>query len=294
MGFLTLGRRFLNNTARHHRRPHRRGHPRADGPDGRRCARCHDHKYDPIPTTDYYSLYGVFASSHEPKELPLIGEVKRTPEVDRVRGGAGEARGGVRRPRSRSGTRRTLTKLRDAESRRRVPPGRARRAAGSRPTQLQGFARERDLNRFVVRPLADVPRRPSGRRSRRCSRRWPRSPRSRRRSSRRRPPACSTRSAKDDEAVTRSRRRSPTRSRRRSKAATARARDGDRRGAAAKDAGRSWPRCSAAGRAARHPGRPTPTRCSTAPTATQLARAPQEDRRVQGDAARPPRRGRMC
>src|SRR6185295_8204775 len=24
------------------------------------CARCHDHKYDPIPTTDYYSLAGVF------------------------------------------------------------------------------------------------------------------------------------------------------------------------------------------------------------------------------------------
>ncbi|MFM7520315.1 MAG: PSD1 and planctomycete cytochrome C domain-containing protein, partial [Planctomycetota bacterium] len=27
------------------------------------CARCHDHKYDPIPTADYYALFGVFASS---------------------------------------------------------------------------------------------------------------------------------------------------------------------------------------------------------------------------------------
>jgi mono/diheme cytochrome c family protein len=27
------------------------------------CARCHDHKYDPIPTTDYYALQGVFAST---------------------------------------------------------------------------------------------------------------------------------------------------------------------------------------------------------------------------------------
>ena len=27
------------------------------------CARCHDHKYDPIPTKDYYRLAGVFASS---------------------------------------------------------------------------------------------------------------------------------------------------------------------------------------------------------------------------------------
>jgi mono/diheme cytochrome c family protein len=33
------------------------------------CARCHDHKYDPIPTTDYYALEGVFAST-EYVEVP--------------------------------------------------------------------------------------------------------------------------------------------------------------------------------------------------------------------------------
>ena len=38
------------------------------------CARCHDHKYDAIPTEDYYALYGVFGSCSEPNELPLIGE----------------------------------------------------------------------------------------------------------------------------------------------------------------------------------------------------------------------------
>jgi hypothetical protein len=27
------------------------------------CARCHDHKFDPIPTRDYYSLLGIFESS---------------------------------------------------------------------------------------------------------------------------------------------------------------------------------------------------------------------------------------
>ncbi|HZL34650.1 MAG TPA: PSD1 and planctomycete cytochrome C domain-containing protein [Tepidisphaeraceae bacterium] len=27
------------------------------------CARCHDHKFDPIPTNDYYALYGIFAST---------------------------------------------------------------------------------------------------------------------------------------------------------------------------------------------------------------------------------------
>ncbi len=72
LGFLTLGRRFLNQepdiiadridvTMR--------------GLNGLTvgCARCHDHKFDPIPTRDYYSLYGIFASSIEPKVLPIIG-----------------------------------------------------------------------------------------------------------------------------------------------------------------------------------------------------------------------------
>lgn len=75
MGFLTLGRRFLNNIN--------------DIIDDRldvisrgtmaltvTCARCHDHKYDPIPQADYYSLYGVLRSSTEPKEprnaMPLF------------------------------------------------------------------------------------------------------------------------------------------------------------------------------------------------------------------------------
>ncbi len=39
------------------------------------CARCHDHKYDPVPTADYYSLYGVFASSIEPYLRPRIGAI---------------------------------------------------------------------------------------------------------------------------------------------------------------------------------------------------------------------------
>ncbi len=31
-----------------------------------RCARCHDHKFDPVPQSDYYALYGVFASTAFP------------------------------------------------------------------------------------------------------------------------------------------------------------------------------------------------------------------------------------
>ena len=38
------------------------------------CARCHDHKFDPIPIADYYSLYGVFRSSHQPDNLPIIND----------------------------------------------------------------------------------------------------------------------------------------------------------------------------------------------------------------------------
>ncbi len=73
LGFLTLGRRFMFNEN--------------DIIDDRidvvsrgllgltvTCARCHDHKFDPVPTADYYSLYGVFASSVEPDEGPLLGK----------------------------------------------------------------------------------------------------------------------------------------------------------------------------------------------------------------------------
>ncbi len=64
LGFWTIGRRFLNS--------------QPDIIDDQldvmsrgmmgltvSCARCHDHKYDPVPTADYYSLYGVLAASRE-------------------------------------------------------------------------------------------------------------------------------------------------------------------------------------------------------------------------------------
>jgi len=45
------------------------------------CARCHDHKFDPIPTKDYYSLYGVFDSSnYSMNNQPVIHKIEDTLE----------------------------------------------------------------------------------------------------------------------------------------------------------------------------------------------------------------------
>ncbi len=35
------------------------------------CARCHDHKYDPVSMEDYYSLYGIFRNSVQPLNMPF-------------------------------------------------------------------------------------------------------------------------------------------------------------------------------------------------------------------------------
>jgi hypothetical protein len=63
-GFLTLGRQFLKDQ---HEIINDRIDVMTRGLMGLTvaCARCHDHKYDPISAADYYALYGVFASSEE-------------------------------------------------------------------------------------------------------------------------------------------------------------------------------------------------------------------------------------
>ncbi len=38
------------------------------------CARCHDHKFDPIPTKDYYALAGIFKSTKTMKNLGFVSE----------------------------------------------------------------------------------------------------------------------------------------------------------------------------------------------------------------------------
>jgi Protein of unknown function (DUF1553)/Protein of unknown function (DUF1549) len=49
------------------------------------CARCHDHKFDPIPTADYYSLYGIFSSIDEPEvgpEIPGSGDPEKRADYE--------------------------------------------------------------------------------------------------------------------------------------------------------------------------------------------------------------------
>jgi len=71
LGFLTLGPRFSGNI---HDILDDRIDVTTRGLMGLTvsCARCHDHKYDPVPTADYYSLYGVFRSAVEPTLQPTF------------------------------------------------------------------------------------------------------------------------------------------------------------------------------------------------------------------------------
>lgn len=64
MGFLTLGRRFLGVV---HDIIDDRIDTLTRGMQALTvsCARCHDHKFDPISIQDYYSMYGVFQASTE-------------------------------------------------------------------------------------------------------------------------------------------------------------------------------------------------------------------------------------
>ena len=77
LGFITVGKRFMNDA-------NEVIDDRIDvvtkGLMGLSvsCARCHDHKFDPVPTADYYSLHGVFASSAD--DNAALADNTDTPE----------------------------------------------------------------------------------------------------------------------------------------------------------------------------------------------------------------------
>ena len=83
LGFITVGKRFQN--------PNDVIDERIDALTKSTmaltvaCARCHDHKFDPIPTADYYSLHGIFASTLEPGMIergkPGMGKIEIRPSM---------------------------------------------------------------------------------------------------------------------------------------------------------------------------------------------------------------------
>lgn len=70
LGFLTVGKRFQN--------PDDTIDERIDTVTKATigltvsCARCHDHKFDPVSQGDYYSLHGIFNSITEPADRPVV------------------------------------------------------------------------------------------------------------------------------------------------------------------------------------------------------------------------------
>ena len=76
------------------------------------CARCHDHKYDPIPQSDYYRMQSIFASAYNPQDwklqkdryLPDVSKLeqeeiaKHNAEIDRPLGELTKQLAELRRP----------------------------------------------------------------------------------------------------------------------------------------------------------------------------------------------------
>ncbi len=148
LGFVTLGRNYLNNEP--------------DNIDDRidaltrgamgltvACARCHDHKYDPIPTKNYYALYGVFLNSEEhlnPEPLSGTDDPVRKAVFEREM---------AKRQRDIDEYRRTRFEVLIQQLRQPAQVVRYLEAAAKSrplsPAALEEFAREQDLNLELLR-----------------------------------------------------------------------------------------------------------------------------------------------
>ncbi len=111
------------------------------------CARCHDHKYDPIPTKDYYSFYSIFSNIHEPDDLPLLGARQPDSSVDKL---YGERLARIRNTdteyrKQRSAILNDFFKTQIAEYLVAV-----RDSAKMRPTEVEDLIKERQLNLYLL------------------------------------------------------------------------------------------------------------------------------------------------
>lgn len=61
------------------------------------CARCHDHKFDPVPQRDYYAMAGIFGSTRTMENLAFVSKFNERPlapeaDVERVAAHAAQLR----------------------------------------------------------------------------------------------------------------------------------------------------------------------------------------------------------
>ncbi len=111
------------------------------------CARCHDHKYDPIPTKDYYSFYSIFSNIREPEDLPLLKASNQKSTVDKV---YGDRLARIRKTdaeyrKNRSAVLNEFFKTQIAEYLIAV-----RDSAKMRPTEVEDLIKERQLNLYLL------------------------------------------------------------------------------------------------------------------------------------------------
>ena len=154
LGFITVGGRFMNN-------PHDILDDRIDvitrGLLGLTvtCARCHDHKFDPIGQDDYYALYGVLSNSVEPKIQPLF---EPQPQTDAYRSFEKELQSREAKLEDFVRGKHAETRQRQPPARRRVHAGRPRIATSAQDGRLYAHRRRQGSEPNDARALAGVPR----------------------------------------------------------------------------------------------------------------------------------------
>ena len=123
------------------------------------CARCHDHKFDPIPTRDYYALAGILRNTHALEHenvskwltFPLPDTPEREAEYRAYQAKLAELEARLKR-------RAEAASPRSACSRRRMSPGsssmtrkRGKSATGNVPTATGNVHRSLDTSMTTAR-----------------------------------------------------------------------------------------------------------------------------------------------